>query len=121
MALLLFSLRHVPDDEADDVRDLLQENNISVYETNAGNWGISMPAIWLADEQQLEHARTLINDYQAERRIVQQEEYARLKQSGEANTFFKNFWHNPAQTVLFIAAMVVILYLSIRLVFDMGL
>ncbi len=121
MALLLFSLRHVPDDEADDVRDLLAENHISVYETHAGNWGISMPAIWLADEQQLEQACTLINVYQEERRKVQQENYARLQQSGEVNTFFKNFWHNPVQTVVFITAMLAILYLSFKLVMDMGL
>ena len=47
MALLLFRLRNVPDDEADEVRHLLNENSIEFYETSAGNWGISMPAIWL--------------------------------------------------------------------------
>ncbi|WP_428353771.1 DUF6164 family protein [Methyloprofundus sp.] len=112
MALLLFSLRHVPDDEADDIRDLLAENTIDFYETNAGNWGISMPAIWLRDAQQHEQARLLIDDYQEQRRIFMQTEYDRLKQSGEAPTFFKNLWHYPAQTILFIAAIVLVLYLS---------
>ena len=121
MALLLFSLRHVPDDEAADVRELLEENQIDFYETNAGNWGISMPAIWLRDEQQLEQARLLINDYQELRRITIQEEYARQKQSGEANTFLKNLWHYPVQTILFIAAIILVLYLSIKLVLEFGL
>ena len=99
MAKLLFSLRHVPDDETADIRELLEENHIDFYETNAGNWGISMPAIWLRDEQQHEQARLLIDDYQKERQIVIREEYARMKESGEAPSFLKNLWHYPAQTV----------------------
>ena len=121
MALLLFSLRQVPDDEAADIRELLEENHIDFYETHAGNWGISMPAIWLRDEQQHEQARQLIDDYQQERQIVIREEYARMKQAGEAPTFLKNLWHYPAQTILFIAAIVLVLYLSIKLVFEFGL
>lgn len=120
MAILLFSLRQVPDDEAADVREVLEENHIDYYETHAGNWGISMPAIWLRDEQQHEQARLLIDDYQEQRRIVIQEEYAQLKQSGEANTFLKNLWHYPLQTILFIAAMILVLYLSVKLVLDFG-
>ena len=120
MAILLFSLRHVPDDEAADIRELLEENQIDFYETNAGNWGISMPAIWLRDEQQHEQARHLINEYQELRRITIQEEYARMKKSGVAPTFLKNLWHYPAQTILFIAAIGVVLYLSIKLVFEFG-
>jgi hypothetical protein len=121
MAILLFSLRHVPDDEAADVRELLEENHIDYYETNAGNWGISMPAIWLHDEQQREQARLLIDEYQEQRRIVIREEYVRMKKTGEAPTFLKNLWHYPAQTFLFIAAIVLVLYLSIKLVFEFGL
>jgi len=120
MAILLFSLRQVPDDEAADVREVLEENHINFYETNAGNWGISMPAIWLRDEQQHEQARQLINEYQEQRRIIIREEYARLKQSGEANTFLKNLWHYPLQSLVFIAAMALVLYLSVKLVLDFG-
>lgn len=121
MALLLFSLRHVPDDEADDIRDLLTENQINFYETYAGNWGISMPAIWLSDEAQHEQARQLIYEYERQRQAFQQEEYAKLKKTGEANTFLKNLWHYPAQTVLFIASIIMVIYISIKLVFEFGL
>jgi len=121
MALLLFSLRNVPDDEADDVRDVLSENEISVYETHAGNWGISMPAIWLADESQLEQARALINDYQEERQQVLQSEYTELKQSGKADSFFKNLWYRPIPTLLIIAAIAAMFYVSIKLVLDFGI
>ncbi len=121
MALLLFSLRHVPDDEADDIRDLLVENQLDFYETNAGNWGISMPAIWLSDDQQYAKARTLIDAYQEQRRTILQYEYQQLKQSGKENTFFKNLWHNPAQTIVFIAAIILIIYISVKMVFEFGL
>lgn len=121
MAILLFSLRHVPDDESADIRELLEENQIDFYETNAGNWGISMPAIWLRDKQQHEQARHLIDDYQKQRQIVIRAEYARMKQTGEAPTFLKNLWHNPAQTILFIAAIAMVIYISIKLVFEIGL
>ena len=49
MAKLLFKLRGVPDDEADDVRQLLEENGMRVYETSAGTWGTGVPAIWLQE------------------------------------------------------------------------
>lgn len=120
MALLLFSLRNVSDDEAEDIRDVLSENSIEFYETTAGNWGISMPAIWLSDESQLEQARSVIDDYEGERRLYLQEEYAKLKQSGQADTFLKNLWYRPIPTLLIIAAITGILYVSIKLVFDFG-
>jgi hypothetical protein len=120
MALLLFSLRNVPDDEAEDIRDLLSENSISFYETHAGNWGISMPAIWLSDESQLKPAREVINSYQEERKQCLQKEYAKLKQSGQVDTFLKNVYYRPIPTLSIIAVIIGILYISIKLVFDFG-
>ncbi len=121
MALLLFSLRSVPADEAQDIRTLLEQYHIDFYETHAGNWGISMPAIWLVDETQHELARRCINEYQAQRQSKQQEENARLKQTGEIDTFFKRLKRNPMQTLVFIVASLLVLYVSIKLVFDFGL
>jgi hypothetical protein len=120
MALLLFPLRNVPDDEAEDIRDVLSENSISFYETNAGNWGISMPAIWLSDESLLEQARIAINAYEEERKAYLQQEYAQLKESGQADTFLKNLWYRPIPTLLVIAAIAAMFYISIKLVFDFG-
>ena len=45
MSKLLFRLRHVPEDEAEEVRALLEQNSIEFFETFAGNWGISLPAL----------------------------------------------------------------------------
>jgi len=120
MAILLFPLRGVADDEAEDIRDVLNENSIQFYETNAGNWGISMPAIWLPDDTQHEPAQRLIYAYQQERQAVLQAEYAQLKQSGEAVTFFSNLRQHPLQVLLFIAAIIAVLYASIKMVLDFG-
>ena len=60
-------MRHVPEDEARDVRDLLQKNNIEFFETFSGNWSISIPAIWVSRDDQYTEARKIIDLYQAER------------------------------------------------------
>ena len=49
MAKLLLNLRHVPQDEADEVRELLSTNGIDYYETRPSLWGISAGGIWLHD------------------------------------------------------------------------
>ena len=67
MPVPVFRLRNVPDDEAEEIRNLLKHNHIDFYETPAGNWGISMPAIWLNDDDQLERAKELIKEYQQHR------------------------------------------------------
>ena len=61
MAKIIFRLNGVPDDEARDVRELLANHAIDFYETSAGNWGVSMPAIWLKDDGQFEQARALLD------------------------------------------------------------
>ena len=67
MPFLLFKRRHVPEDEAEEVRTLLDQHEINFYETTAGSWGIALPAMWLHDEQQLTQANRLIDDYQQAR------------------------------------------------------
>ena len=53
MPTLVFRLRNVPEDEADDVRALMDENEFDWYETSAGNWGIAMPGIWISKDEEL--------------------------------------------------------------------
>ena len=43
MATLLFRLNDVPQDEADDVRQLLTDKGIDFYETHAGFSGWALP------------------------------------------------------------------------------
>jgi len=120
MAKILFRLNGVPDDEADDVRELLVNHNIDFYETSAGNWGVSMPAIWLNDENQFEKARALLDTYQNERTLRMREEYDRLKREGKNKTFIDAVKQNPAQILIYLALVTLVIYLSVKLVLDLA-
>jgi len=113
MGVLLFRLRHVPDDEADDIRTLLSDNGIDFYETSAGNWGISLPAIWLYDEAQLEKAKALIDAYQQQRQKSARETYEQLRQRGEQRTIWTRMRESPLQSIIYLVAVLIILYLTI--------
>ena len=67
MATLVFRLKYVPDEEADDIRQLLADNDIDFYETSAGRWQISMAGLWVKDKDQAIKARELIREDQMAR------------------------------------------------------
>lgn len=110
MSVILFKLRNVPDDEAEEIRELLSSNNIEFYETPAGRWGISMEAIWLKDEALLEKAKSLIENYQAERYKKVRQEYEELKEQGEVETFIQRLSNRPLQTLFYVVFILIILY-----------
>ncbi|AKC88460.1 DUF6164 family protein [Pseudoxanthomonas suwonensis] len=74
MAKLIFPLRNVPEDEADEVRQLLAAHGLDWYETRPGPWGISAGALWLKEESAYPEARRLLDDYQRQRREQVHEE-----------------------------------------------
>ena len=113
MAVLLFKLNGVPEDEAADIRALLDEHAIDYYETEAGRWGISLAAIWLRDEEQLQRARDLIDTYQQQRFTRAREEYEARKAAGEVETMLGRALRNPLRFLLYLAAVLLILYLSL--------
>ena len=121
MAKILFRLQGVSDDEANDVRELLMSNAIDFYETSAGNWGVSMPAIWIKNDDQFQQARALLDMYQNERTTKMREEYARLKREGKNKTFMDTIKQNPLSLTIHLALAVLVIYLSIKLVVDLGL
>ena len=120
MAILLFRLRGVPDDEADAVRSLLADHHIAFYETSAGNWGISIPAIWLQDDRDLEKARSLIADYEEMRFAEERAKYRELRKSGRHRTLIDVIREDPWRVILYLAFAVFLLYISIRPFFDLG-
>ncbi|MBT8147925.1 MAG: hypothetical protein KJN90_13795 [Gammaproteobacteria bacterium] len=120
MATLLFRLRHVPEDEAEEVRALLEEHDIDFYETSAGNWRIAMPAIWLRNDDQLPLARQLLDQYQQVRYRNARAQYEELRQSGEHRTLWKNFIEQPVKVALYLGAVVLILYLSLQVFISLG-
>ena len=113
MAVKLFKLRNVPDDEAEEVRQLLADHEIDFYETYAGGWGISMPAIWLQDATQLTQATALIDAYQERRTTQARTEYAQLKQQGQHRTVPDKIRENPVRFVLLFMLSLFILYISL--------
>jgi hypothetical protein len=113
MAKILFRLRNVPEDEAAEVRELLELNGIDFYETSAGSWGISMPAIWVRDENQLDEARSLLQTYQQNRSERIRREFAELRASGQAPTLLDSFRAQPLRFILFAAVALLIVYVSI--------
>ena len=118
MAKLLFRLRNVPDDEADEVRQLLEEHEIKVYETDAGNWGISLPAIWIDDEHRFDEANALIAQYQIERSERVRAEHEALREQGQLPTLRDSFKMQPGQFLFYFALIGAVLYLSISSFFS---
>lgn len=120
MAVLLFKLRGVPDDEAEEVRELLKSNHIDFYETPEGRWKISMPAIWLHDKSQIQTAQNLLSHYQQERKAKAQEEYQRLKEAGEHRTIIDAIREDPVRFFGYLGVILFILYISIKPFTDIG-
>ena len=109
MAHLIFRLRQVPDDEAADIRQLLHSAHIEYYETDAGNWGISMPGLWVGDETDAARARELIDGYQQERVERIRNSAQNLHEDTRPRTFIHVLRERPLYTtglLLFCAALI---------------
>jgi hypothetical protein len=121
MAFLLFPLRGVPEDEAFEIRDLLRHHAIDFYETNAGNWGMSMPAIWLRDEVQIEQAQALLQQYHQFRYRSQREAYLAKKANGKHKTLWQSFLQAPLIFGGYVFVIGLIFYVTIKLLLEIGL
>jgi len=108
MSELLFKLNGVPEDEANDVRAILEEHDIAFYETSQGNWGVSLAAIWLPDTSQKEQAEQLLEAYQSKRAQISREQYAEQEQ----HTFLQRLLRNPLQSIVYLLMVGVLLYVS---------
>lgn len=106
MAKLLVTLRNVPDDEAEEVRQILAARRIDFYETPPGRWGISAGGIWLRDDAQLGEARQLMADYQEQRRAQARAEPPARK--------------HPLQVVIYLSIAAAVLYFSTQPFLSLG-
>jgi hypothetical protein len=113
MARLLFKLAQVPDDEAAEIRALLDEHQIHYYETDAGFFRVGLDAIWLADGVQEEYARELILTYQAERAVRQQQNYAQLVEAGQVPSVWQHFCAQPIRFIAVTAAIIFVAGLTL--------
>ncbi|WP_252105891.1 MULTISPECIES: DUF6164 family protein [unclassified Halomonas] len=113
MAHLLFRLRHVTDEEALEVRELLQKHGFDVYETNAGFFRLGVDAIWLRDASQRKAAEATLAEYQQQCQQREREAFERAKARGEAPTLWRRFLAHPIQVVLTIVAVLLIALLTL--------
>ncbi|GAB2727294.1 DUF6164 family protein [Halomonas garicola] len=113
MARLLFHLRHVTDEEAREVRQLLGDRGFDTYETQAGIFRMGVDAIWLRNEHQLEAAKEALADYQRERLARARQEYADAVQRGEQPTQWRRFLAHPLQVTLVIVAVILIVLITL--------
>ena len=109
MSKLLLNLRNVPDDEADDVRAMLDAHAIAFYETTPSMWGISAGGIWVNEDAAIVEARRLMAEYQGQRRTSARAEYAAAQRAGTAETFWMVLRAEPARVVLTVLAIIFLL------------
>lgn len=113
MATQLLKLRNVPQDELLELYELLDAHEIDYYETSAGNWGVSMPALWLKNNAQLDQAKALLEEYEKQRFARVRNEYEQLKKAGNARTLMDMVKENPLQYVLYVGIIAGLIYFSI--------
>lgn len=109
MSKLLLNLRHVLDDEADDVRGFLADNGIDYYETRPSLWGISAGGIWVRDDGAIADAKRLMADYQRERQQRVRAERAEAERDGTAETFTDVARAQPLRVALTAVAIALLL------------
>lgn len=109
MATLLLNLRNVPDDEADEVRALLDENRIDCYETRPSLWGVSAGGIWLAEDAQVGQARALLADYQSRRSASARAEREAALREGRVLGSWAGIRAQPLQALAAVLGIVLML------------
>ncbi len=109
----LMNLRHVPDDEADEIRDLFESHDVPYYETPPSRWGISMGGFWVRDDDEAARARLLLEEYQQQRLQTQRESYEQQCASGEAGSLWLMVRRRPVRTLAAALAIMVVAGLSL--------
>ena len=117
MARQLFVLRGVPDDEAEAIGRLLDDASIGYYETPPGNWGISIPALWVHNDADFDRASELIVTYQQSRYRQAREDYTQQKRAGKHPTLWRWWRENPLGMIVYTALIVLVLYFSSLVIF----
>jgi hypothetical protein len=114
MAKLLLNLRSVPDDEADEIRALLDDRNIAFYETLPSFWGVSAGGIWIRSAEDFSKAKLLMAEYQRQRQAKAHAEYQAARREGRVKSVWDSVIENPIQAIalmLGIAFLVLVLAL----------
>ena len=113
MSVLIFSLNGVPDDEAAEVRALLDEQGFDYHETSGGFLGLGVAGLWLIDADQKAAARRVIETYQQTRGTRVRAEHAALRAAGQAETMLQRIARRPLTSLFYLAGAAVVLYLML--------
>ncbi|MDR2872958.1 MAG: DUF6164 family protein [Xanthomonadaceae bacterium] len=108
MGKMLFNLRHVPADEADDVRAMLDAAEIGYYETRPSPFGISAGGIWLKNAEDHPRARQLLDEYQRQRRDRIRAEHAEARRQGNSETFLSLLYARPLFVVCMLLGIIAV-------------
>lgn len=109
----LMNLRHVPDDEADEIRALFEEHGVNYYETPPSFWGISMGGFWTHDEVEAERAKALLRDYQSQRQSSQRQAWEEALHAGKGSSIWHQLLRKPITVIAALLALVFILGISL--------
>lgn len=109
MSKLLLNLRNVPDDEADDVRALLDAKLIAFYETPPSFWGISVGGIWVTEDADFTVAKRAFDDYERQRSARVRAEYAEAKRAGTVETILGLLRDDPLRVVMTVLGILIVL------------
>jgi hypothetical protein len=120
MSKLLFKLRGTPDDEAEEIRELLKKGGIDYFETSGGRWGLGMPALWVVNDNRFEEARALIDQYEQQRYTRHRQTYEQMKREGKAKTLIDIIKEDPIRFFLYLAGIAAVAYFSIKPFIDFG-
>lgn len=113
MGRLLFSLRDVPEDEADEVRALLDEHAIDYRETPPAAFGLTAGALWVDDPEAHAKARALLDAYQAQRAERARAERAAAIREGRMPGFWSMLRAQPLRVLLVLFGVVLTLALML--------
>jgi len=109
MATLVFRLKYVPDEEADDIRQLLLDHDITFYETSAGRWQISLAGLWVKDKEQATQAMALIREDQ----MVRAQGMRPITFGQWLLGYLQHARQNPTEAIFTLIAVLLILGISI--------
>lgn len=113
MARLIFDLRDVPDDEADDVRALLASADIAFYETRPAALGLFAGGLWVADDELAQPAKSRIAQYQQERQLRVRAEYQAAIRDGSAETSWQSIRREPVKALILLLAAALIVAVTV--------
>ena len=120
MPRLLLNLRNVPDDEADEVLELMGQHAIECYQTPPGPLGITAGGIWLKERDDYPRARELMDEYQAERAKRARAEYDEAVREGRAEGLWTAIRRRPLRTLAFVGLALFILMIFFAPLIELG-